>query len=205
MPIELEVPGLDAPVRRTYSLSSAPGGDGYRISVKREPRGLASRHLHDRVETEAILDARKSAGNFMMSCNECAVALVSAAVGLTPMVSMLHALAAENGARPVWFIHGAKDGAHHPLAGEVRGLAARQPGIRVHVAYSRQRPEDRIGTDYDSQGRVDGALLAGLVGDVDAHYFLCGPAPFMADVLTELERRDVPAEHIHTESFGPIG
>jgi ferredoxin-NADP reductase len=205
LPIELEVPGLDAPLRRTYSLSGAPGRDRYRISVKREPRGLASRHLHDRVEPGAILDTRRPAGDFMMSCNICPVALVSAGIGATPLVSMLHALAAEGGARPVWFVHGVRDGGHHPLAREVRELAARGSGIRVHVAYSRPRPGDESGADYDSEGRVDGALLARLVGGVDAHYFLCGPTQFMADLQSDLERRNVPAEHIHTETFGPLG
>ena len=95
--------------------------------------------------------------------------------------------------------------ARHPLAHEARELAAIRSGIRVHVAYSRPRLTDEVGIDYDSEGRVDGALLASLIGDGDAHYFLCGPTRFMADLQTELERRNIPAEHIHTESFGPVG
>lgn len=205
LPIELEVPGLEQPVRRTYSLSGAPGHDRYRISVKREPRGLASRHLHDHVEPGAILDARRPAGDFMMSCNKCPVALVSAGIGVTPMVSMLHALAAAGGESPVWFVHGVRDGGHHPLAREIRELAARHAGIRLHIAYSRPRTKDEAGIDYDSEGRVDGALLARLIGDVDAHFFVCGPTQFMADLQTDLECRDIPAEHIHTETFGPVG
>jgi len=78
-------------------------------------------------------------------------------------------------------------------------------GVRVHVARSRPRPEDKVGTDYDSQGRVDGALLAEIVGDTNAHYFLCGPVHFMANVQTDLEQNNVPSEHIHTGSFGPVG
>ena len=205
LPIELEVPGLERTVRRTYSLSSAPDSDRYRISVKREPHGTASRHLHDRVEPGTILEARKPAGDFLLPCSGCPVVLVSAGVGVTPMASMLHALAAENGARPVWFVHGARDGDHHPLADEIRGLAAGRANIRVHVAYSRPRTEDESGRDYHSEGRVDGALLAGLAGNVDAHYLLCGPVGFMAEIQTDLERRGVPAERIHTESFGPVG
>jgi uncharacterized protein len=205
LPIELKVAGVETPVRRTYSLSGAPGRDRYRISVKREPKGVASRYLHDRVEPGAILKARKPAGDFLLPCSKCPVVLVSAGVGVTPMVSMLHALAAEGGERPVWFVHGVRDGAHHPLAHEVRALATRRAGIRAHVAYSRPRPEDELGHDYDSEGRIDGALLAALVGDLDADFLLCGPTGFMADVQTELERRGVPAERIHTESFGPAG
>ena len=205
LPIELEIPDLIDPVRRTYSLSSAPGGATYRISVKREPQGLASRHLHDHVEPGAILDTRHPAGDFMMTCNECPVALVSAGVGVTPMISMLHTLAAEGSERPVWFIHGARDGTHHALAREARLLTARRPGIALHVAYSRPGAADVLGTDYHGEGRVDGALVARLVGDGDAHYFLCGPVKFMSGIQTDLENRGVPAEHIHTESFGPVG
>ncbi|MCG8594759.1 MAG: pyridoxamine 5'-phosphate oxidase family protein [Kiloniellales bacterium] len=205
LPIELRVPGQEAPVRRTYSLSGAPGHGRYRISVKREPQGLASRHLHDAVEVGAILEARKPAGGFLLPCGECPVVLISAGVGVTPMLSMLHALAEEDGARPVWFVHGARDGAHHALAGEVRALAEKRPGIRTHVAYSRPRREDRRGRDYDSEGRLDAARLADLAPARDAHYLLCGPFGFMAEIQSGLERRGVPAERVHSESFGPRG
>lgn len=200
LPIELEVPGADAPIRRTYSLSGAPGVGRYRISVKREPRGAASRHLHDRVEPGAIVSARRPAGDFVLGCSDCPVVLVSAGIGITPLLSMLHALAAEKSERRVWFVHGARDGRHHPLAREARETAAKRSGIEVHVAYSRPRPDD---TGHDSVGHVDGALLERLGPKHDAHYYLCGPVGFMADVQTDLERRGVPTAHIHTESFGP--
>ena len=205
LPIELEVPDQDAAVRRTYSLSGPPAGERYRISVKREPHGVASRHLHDRLEPGAIIEARKPAGEFLLPCSECPVVLVSAGVGLTPMVGMLHEISDGGDGRPVWFVHGARDGAHHPLANEVRALADARPDTHLHVAYSRPRPEDRTGADYDSVGRVDSALLARLVGDHDAHYLICGPTAFMAEVQSELERRGVPAAQIHTETFGPAG
>lgn len=204
LPIELEVPGLEEPVRRTYSLSGRPGHDRYRISVKREPKGVASSHLHDRVEPGEIIESRKPAGDFVLPCSGCPVVLVSAGVGVTPMVSMLYTLAFEGGDRPVWFVHGARNGRHHPLAREVRELAARRPGIRVHVAYSRPHSDDKFEVDYNSEGRVDGVLLTGLVGDIDAQYLMCGPVRFMADVQTDLEGRGIPSEHIHTESFGPV-
>ena len=205
LPIELHVPGNEEPVRRTYSISSGPSLDHYRISVKREPKGLASRFLHDHVEIGTIIDTRKPAGEFMMTCSKCPLALVSAGVGLTPLVSMLHALAAEAGDRPVWFIHGARDGRHHPLAREVTTLAEKSANVRVHVAYSRPRPEDAIGVDFDSEGRINGALLSDLIDRIDTHYYICGPTPFMAALQTDLERGGVPADQLHFESFGPLG
>ncbi len=205
LPLELRVPGHDAPVRRTYSLSAGPGRDRYRISVKREPMGLASRFMHDQLEEGAIVSASAPAGDFMLGHAPRPVVLVSAGVGVTPMVSMLHTLAEPSESRRTLFVHGARDGAHHPLAGEVRDLAADNPRIDVHVAYSRSDASDRAGVDYDSEGRVDGALLAELVPDLDAEFYLCGPTGFMGAVSADLESRGVPAERIHVETFGPTG
>jgi ferredoxin-NADP reductase/predicted pyridoxine 5'-phosphate oxidase superfamily flavin-nucleotide-binding protein len=203
LPIELHVPGVEQPVRRTYSLSGAPSDRRYRISVKREPHGLASRHLHDSVEVGTILDARTPAGDFLLPCRRCPVVLVSAGVGVTPLASILHDLAATESGYPIWFVHGARDGDHHPLAEEVRAIAVENPDVRVHVAYSRPRPEDELGTHYDSAGRIDGELLERLVRDLDAHFMLCGPTGFMAEIQESLEARSVPGDRIHTESFGP--
>ena len=205
LPIELPIPGQPDLVRRTYTLSGRPSPECYRISVKREKMGLASSFLHDFVEPGTILDTRSPAGDFMLSHGEHPVALISAGIGVTPMVSMLHALTSEDAERPVWFIHGARDGAHHPLANEVRELAASKPGISTHIAYSRPRLEDRPGEHYDSEGRIDGTLLAGLIDDAETQYFLCGPTRFMADIQGSLEERGVPPDHIHTETFGPVG
>jgi ferredoxin-NADP reductase/predicted pyridoxine 5'-phosphate oxidase superfamily flavin-nucleotide-binding protein len=203
LPVELDIPGHDAAVRRTYSLSNAPGSDHYRISVKREALGVASRHLHDHVEVGEILEARAPAGDFVLGCTECPVALISAGVGLTPMLSMLHQLTASDESRPVWWLHGARDGAHHALSQEVAELEARYPNLRTRVAYSRPAPGDALGVDYDVRGRLDAELVSDFVVTPDAHYYLCGPNRFMAAVQDGLEARGVAAERIHTESFGP--
>ena len=200
LPIEVPVPGFPEPVQRTYSLSGAPHAHRYRISVKREPQGTASRFLHDQLEPGAILASRKPTGDFVLSCSDCPVVLVSAGIGITPMVSILHALADEGPRRPVWFVHGARDGRHDPLSREVRKRAGQRPGIQIHVAYSRPQVGDE---GHDGVGRVDGTLLAGLVTAPGAHYFLCGPVGFMAAIQQDLEARGIPAERIHTESFGP--
>ena len=203
LPLEVRVPGRKGMQARTYSLSGAPGGDRYRISVKREPDGLVSRHLHDAVAVGAFIDARAPAGDFVLTHNARPAVLLSAGVGLTPMVSMLGAIDAEGGSREAWFIHGARDGRHHPLAREVRDRVAGNPRLRAHVAYSRPRPEDREGADFDSQGRVDGALVARLLPDLDAEFYLCGPTAFMAAMTADLRALGVADERIHSETFGP--
>ncbi len=202
LPIELEGTGQGCGVSRTYSLSNGPGQGRYRISVKRHPQGVASRCLHDHVEVGAILSARAPAGDFMLDPSSARpVVLASAGVGLTPLVSMLHELVVSGDSRRVWFVHGARDGRHHALADEVRGLAARAPNVRLHVAYSRPRPEDELGRHYDSVGRVDGALLEKLVPGLDGDFYMCGPTGFMASVHEYLETRDVPRKRIRSETF----
>ncbi|MDP7549552.1 MAG: pyridoxamine 5'-phosphate oxidase family protein, partial [Alphaproteobacteria bacterium] len=175
LPIELDVPGVDGAVGRTYSLSGPPSSERYRISVKRESMGIASRYLHDEVEVGAFVDARKPTGDLILPCDQCPVVLVSAGVGITPMAAMLHALAGEGGGRPVWFVHGARNSDHHALADEMRELAAVRPGINLHIAYSRPLAGDRLGRDYHSEGRIDGDLIRSFMSLPEAHYLLCGP------------------------------
>jgi ferredoxin-NADP reductase len=139
----------------------------------------------------------------VLSCSECPVALISAGIGMTPLVSMLHRLAAANTGRPIYWLHSARDGSHHPLAAEVREIAGRLPNLRTRVAYSRPRREDVPGVDYDVAGRLVGALAADFVDHPDAQYYLCGPVAFMADLQSELEARGIAPERVHTESFGP--
>ena len=202
LPIELEGTGQGCGVSRTYSLSNGPGQGRYRISVKRHPEGVASRCLHDHVDVGSILSARVPAGDFVLDpSSPRPIVLVSAGVGLTPLVSMLHGLVCGGDSRRVWFVHGARDGRHHALADEVRGLAARAPNVRLHVAYSRPRPEDELGRHYDSAGRVDGPLVEKLVPELDGDFYLCGPTGFMASVQEHLEARHVPPERIRSETF----
>ena len=205
LPIQFEMPGSPEPVRRTYSLSNGPGEHRYRISVKREPLGLVSRFLHDVIEKGAFVDARRPAGDFALTKTDRAIVLVSAGIGLTPMLSMLHELANGPITKPVWFVHGARDGAHHPLSEEVRNLVNHRDNLHAHIAYSRPRAEDAPGDDYDSTGRVDSELIASLMPILEAEFYLCGPTKFMADIQSGLIERGVDPHRIHSETFGPVG
>jgi hypothetical protein len=202
IPIELEDTEQGCGVSRTYSLSNAPGQGRYRISVKRHPQGVASRCLHDHVVVGAIVSARPPAGDFTLDpSSRRPIVFASAGVGLTPLVSMLHELVRADDSRRIWFVHGARDGRHHALADEVRGLAGRGRNVQLHVAYSRPRAEDQLGRHYHSAGRVDGALLEKLVAGLDADFYLCGPTAFMASVQQHLETQGVPPERIRSETF----
>jgi ferredoxin-NADP reductase/predicted pyridoxine 5'-phosphate oxidase superfamily flavin-nucleotide-binding protein len=204
LPLEVEISGRSSAESRTYSISNAPGEGRYRITVKRNPQGTVSRYLHDRVGHGDILNARTPAGEFVLhETGDRPVVLVSAGVGLTPLVSMLHALVASAEERRVWFVHSARDGRHQPLADEVRRVAEGTPRVTLHVAYTRPLPEDEARGGFDSRGRIDGALLESLVPGLEGDFYLCGPAGFMAGVQQDLEVGGVATERIHTESFGP--
>jgi ferredoxin-NADP reductase/ferredoxin len=195
-----------APVIRNYSMSSPPDpGRGYRISVKRETDGAASGYLHDRVAAGDVIDVAAPRGDFTLRTANRPVVLLSAGVGATPVLAMLHALADGHDARPVWWIHGARNDAEHAFAHEVDDLLARLPGAHRLVAYSRPRTDARGGVDFDVQGRLDLAALERAGVPVDADFYLCGPGAFLGEMAAVLTARGVPPERVAREVFGSAG
>ncbi|WP_428650078.1 pyridoxamine 5'-phosphate oxidase family protein [Roseibium sp.] len=201
LPIELNLSGGMGKVQRSYSLSGAPRDGRYRISVKRDPQGLVSRILHDGLHVGAMIDAGMPAGTFGLSNTRDPIVLVSAGIGITPLLSMLHAVAGEGDSRPVWFVHGARDGAHHPFRDEVRALAAGKPSIRLLTHYSHPLETDVRSRDYDHAGRITAEGLVALTGAANARFYLCGPAGFLAELKAGLEREGIPDSRILEESF----
>lgn len=205
LPVELEMTPPHGRLRRTYSLSAAPGTGRYRITVKREPHGVASRALHDSLQAGDLLLARPPAGDFVLRPGTRPVVLISAGVGVTPMAAMLQTLVQGGDPRPLHFIHVARDGDHHALAHEVRELAARGHDASFRVLYSRPQASDVLGRDYDKAGRLDAAQVIAWLPDLDADFYLCGPRAFMADIEQGLSAAGVPVKRLHSESFGPAG
>jgi ferredoxin-NADP reductase/MOSC domain-containing protein YiiM len=187
---------------RSYSLSGRPGADEYRISVKREPHGSGSDYLHGRVRVGDRIAAAAPRGTFTLRPGTAPVVLVSGGVGATPVMAMLHALAADRSAREVWWLQAARSGAERPFATEAAELLARLPRARAHVCLSRPGPADVLGRDYDTAGRLSADLLRSLGLPTDAEAYLCGPATFLTDVAAALTASGVAAARIHTEVFG---
>jgi nitric oxide dioxygenase len=185
-------------VRRNYSLSAMANGIEYRISVKREPGGRVSNHLHDKVQVGDVLDLFPPAGEFTLNESDKPLALISAGVGITPALAMLDA--ARHSGRPIHFIHCARNAEVHAFRDWVEAHAARHPQIRHYVCYS----EPRVGDQGDAEGFLSHELLEQWLPaerDLDA-YFL-GPKPFMAQVKRHLQALGVPAEQSRYEFFGP--
>jgi ferredoxin-NADP reductase len=130
------------------------------------------------------------------------VVLLSAGVGATPVLAMLHALAAGASPREVWWIYGAHDGSDHPFAAETRSLLKALAHSRSHIRYSSPGLADRLGDHFDAPGRLDLHVLQELAVPRDADFYLCGPPVFMSDLTVDLAAWGVAAGHIHTETFG---
>ena len=146
-------PDLPA-ILRNYSMSGAPGAHVYRVSVKQEADGVASTFLDNQVHVGDVLEVSAPRGSFTLRPGDEPVVLLSAGIGATPVLAMLHALASAASPREVWWLYGARNRDDHPFAVESRGLLKMLARSRTYIAYSRPGPEDRIGQDYDSSGHL---------------------------------------------------
>jgi ferredoxin-NADP reductase/MOSC domain-containing protein YiiM/ferredoxin len=192
------------PVVRSYSISGASDSGAYRISVKRGT-GAGSRHFADATRVGDKLEISAPRGEFILQDDGRPVVLLSAGIGVTPILSMLRALASGKAKshRGVWWIHAARNATEHVFAQEARRLLAEIPESHSAIAYSQPNPSDRPGTDFDIQGHLALANLEKLDLPVDADFYVCGPAGFQRDMNDALISFGVPQNAIYQEVFGP--
>jgi ferredoxin-NADP reductase/MOSC domain-containing protein YiiM/ferredoxin len=188
---------------RNYSMSDVPGAGTYRVSVKREEKGVVSSYLHDHVHVGDILEISAPRGGFTLTSSDAPVVLLSAGIGATPVLAMLHSLASATSRRKVWWIYGARNRAEHPFGKESRELLQTLVNSRSHIVYSKPDSEDKLGVDYDSVGHVDTPLLDRLGVTRDADYYLCGPPSFLRELTKGLKSWGADSSRIHAEVFGP--
>lgn len=213
LPIAVDIPGETRSLRRTYTISSAPNGREYRLTVKRNTGAMSksvSHWLHDNARTGTIVQALAPCGDFVLDAESGRpIVLLSAGIGATPMIAMLDHLTGgvagrpRQPDRPIFFIHAAQSRSKHAFASHLRLLAQRNPNLTVHVRYSRPAPRDIFGRHHDSIGRIDRALLQSLLPLDDYDVYLCGPAGFMQAAYDLLTGLGIADRRIHAESFGP--
>src|SRR5271170_141082 len=170
-----------APIFRSYSLSGPVSTDRYRISVKIEPNGAGGSYLRDHVRAGDFLEVSSPRGSFILRSGEGPVVLLSAGIGATPVLAMLHAMSSARSTRPVLWLHAARDGKHLPFAAEVRRLVSGLARGRSYVCFSQPEGADRLGTDFDDGGRFSRATFEKVGLTPDAEIYLCGPTRFMTD------------------------
>lgn len=207
LPVRLSVKGQAKPVIRTYSLSSAPSDDFFRISVKRD--GLVSGHLHDELKVGDLIEARAPQGRFVVDTQERRpLVLLGAGIGVTPMLSMLREVIYQGKRtrrmRPTWFIQSARRLVDLAFREELDTLIA-SAGNQLTAVRLLSQPESpaRPGQDIHLTGRIDLDLLKKLLPFNDFDFYVCGPASFTQGLYDELRAMHIRDERIHAETFGP--
>ncbi len=209
---QLSIPGQPRPVVRCYSLSDVLRDGTYRISVKRVPAppnrsdvapGLVSNFLHDRVAEGDILDVRAPSGQFCLESDSRPAVFIGGGIGVTPLLAMLHGLAAQHAAPESHLVLGVRNGREHPFRDELARLAQASPRLRQHVCYSDPQPDDRQGGDYERAGHVTIDFLQSILPSNNYRFYICGPPPMMGKIVPALEEWGVPESDVHFEAFGP--
>jgi ferredoxin-NADP reductase/MOSC domain-containing protein YiiM len=200
--LRITAAGQPAPVR-SYSLSSSPNAATYRISVKREPHGVASTYLDCDLQPGQILDVAAPRGDFVLDEGTGPVLLISAGIGITPVLSMLDQLAAARSQRVIWWLYGARGPREHPFAAQAHDLLAALPHASEHVFYSAATPAERRAA-HAAAGRITKEALAGLAVPPSSNAYICGPASFMTDMQEALTAIGLRPTAIHTELFGSL-
>ena len=188
------------PFFRSYSLSGPPSSERYRVCVKIEPNGVAGSHLRE-LRVGDVLDVSLPRGSFTLRAEERPVVLLSAGIGVTPVLAMLYALAESRSTRQILWLHQARDRRHHPFAAEVRRLMLALPQGRSHVCYSRPGSDDKMAEDFDSAGHLSRSVFDKIGVPREADVYLCGPTRFMGDMKGALATLGVAPERTYVELF----
>jgi MOSC domain-containing protein YiiM/ferredoxin-NADP reductase len=189
------------PFFRSYSLSGPVSTERYRISVKIELNGAAGTYLREHVRVGDTLDVSSPRGSFILQSGERPVVLLSAGIGVTPVLAMLHALAEVRSTRQVWWLHAARDRQHHPFAAEVRRLMPALVHGRSYVCYSNPGSHDTPGEDFNAAGHLSRSVFNDTGVPREADFYLCGPTRFMADMKEALATLGAAPGQIHAEIF----
>jgi nitric oxide dioxygenase len=207
--LTIQVPRLGLQQIRQYSLSDAPNGRSYRISVKREggpdpeQAGYVSTLLHDQVQVGDRIRLAPPYGNFFIDVKATTpVVLISGGVGLTPMISMLNRVLQSPG-REIVFVHGARNSAVQAMREHLHAMTAQHPKLKTFIFYNEPLPQDQQGRDFDYLGFVDIEPIAGAILLPDADFYICGPIPFMRQQHDALIARGIKEPRVHYEVFGP--
>jgi ferredoxin-NADP reductase len=211
---QFKVPGQDKPVVRCYSLSDAPRGDHYRISVKRldpppdnpdAPPGIASNFLHDRIEEGETVEVRAPGGDFYLdpARDDAPVVLIAGGVGITPLLAMLNGIVEAGGRRETWLFYATRHGGEQIMKSHLQAIAQDYPNINLRLCCSHPRQQDREGTDYHHHGRVDLDLLKRELPSNNYAFYLCGPPAMMDAMTSALAEWGVPDRDVNLEKFGP--
>ncbi|OQP41112.1 sulfurase [Niastella yeongjuensis] len=190
---------------RMFSLCGTQGANTYRIAVKREQAGIVSEYMHTHLQAGDRVEISAPMGDFILQEDQHPVVLLSAGVGITPLLGMLHAIESSCPGREVWWIHSARNSANYPFLKEVEETGMHLSHFHPVKVFSRPAAEEQMGIQYDIQGHLDVTALNNLKLPPGSYFYLCGPTGYMSAITGALQSLGIPGEQIKTESFGNAG
>ncbi|WP_440651924.1 NO-inducible flavohemoprotein [Cysteiniphilum sp. 19S12-1] len=200
---------LHGQMMRQYSLSAADEY-AYRITVKKEQRnashpGIVSNFLHQHINEQDEIAISAPTGSFLLKPQETAkpIVLISAGVGITPMLNMLNFLHQSGTTQPVYFIHATQNSQSQILAHEIDDIANKMPNLAVFYCYSLPQNEDIQHMRVHRHGYVTQDWLDEILPTKECDYYFCGPHGFMQHTYQILKNWKIKPEHINYEFFGP--
>lgn len=202
--VRLFLPEINLVQPRQYSLSAAPNGTYYRISVKKElgshhPDGMISNRLHNAIQEGDIIEVSAPAGSFVLQpAAEKPVVFISGGVGQTPLISMLESLIHAGSSQPITWVHGCRNEEVHAFQEQVNNWNDQHDHLSLHLFY-----DHHAGQSTAHEGFVDLQKLPQETLDNEAKYYICGPTPFIKKHFDYLTSRGIDQQHIHFEEFGP--
>jgi len=199
----LNVPGLEQPVVRCYTISSVPNENYYRVTIKHVPNGTASGCLHEAINEGDILDVQAPRGNFCVEpASRGPLVLIAGGVGITPFLSIAGSIAESGSGREVLLFYAARNGREQISNKKLRSLARTHKNIQFYVNYSNPTESDQPGRDFDFEGRISIDTLKKILPANNYDFYLCGPPSMMESLVGDLQEWGVPSKNIFTEAFG---
>lgn len=202
--VRVRIPRETYTLNRQYSLSVAPSHEYFRISVKKEidfePNGKVSNYLHQSIFKGDRLEVSAPAGDFYLNTDEKApIALISGGVGITPMMSMLDALVQQQSERSITFLHSARNETVHAFKEQVAEQISQVKNGQFYYGYEKPINEN---SDHHFTGYVTQEFLSTFLTN-DTICYVCGPVPFLENIVKMLSRLGIPTNNIRYEFFGP--
>ncbi|KAK1255693.1 hypothetical protein MKX07_007952 [Trichoderma sp. CBMAI-0711] len=221
--VRVQVPDKDYKQLRQYSLSEQPRPDYYRITVKRdrgsqtvrppsyltdsfgENPGVVSNVLIDQKKAGDIIELTHPAGEFFLdtyNTSNAPLVLISAGVGVTPMVSILNSVIEKQPNRQISWVQGSRDSI--PFFLHIRKIARDKPNVKTNIFKTRLAESDLAGVTYDHDARIDLDKVKAedlWLGNASTEYFICGPEQFMMEMAKRLREFGVGSERIKLELF----
>ena len=198
---------------RNYSLSNRPGLDYFRISVKKEvsaaadnPDGLISTYLHDQVHQGDVLDVGPPCGEFTIdvkAADERPAVFLAGGIGVTPLLSMAKTLVHNGVLSPIHFLHAVRNSSVQPFADEIQQMVSDKDFVETRFIYDAPSQQDIENERCDHVGTINKQIIEEHTPWEDADFYVCGPKPFMTDVISILRQLGVEDSRIRFEFFGP--